>query len=477
MAFNRIILWLGNTLILISILMAVTALFGTIANEAKAAAQFGAMALATGLFGLMFVFATWKIPTRENMTDALGFLLLFWIFVPIITAIPYVIVADIDHPVTAYFESVSAFTTTGATSLKAEFLPQSMHIWRSLLQWCGGVFSATFAVVILAALNLRGTGVHRSLLFTFNQGELFAHLGGVARVIAMLYGLIAFLCFLGLIVSGTPVFEATCLALSAMGTGGLTPRDDLLHNYVGFIGVIALCLTCIFGAFNVAIIWDGFRLRSVQSIKVLLRHLEHKALFFVIGFLFVIGVLYTQAHHPVTVLIEAIFFASSAGFDYHVIGLEVVPPIILIALALVGGAALSTAGGVKLIRIILLFRHLGTDISRLSHPSRVVPVIFRGQILPDEAFLSIWIYFLGYTLVFAAGIVLLAIYGMDFETAVATSAAALSNMGPLLNYTMAEYGFESMNHPQHIIASVLMLVGRVEVLAAIGVLTPGLWRS
>ena len=114
-----------------------------------------------------------------------------------------------------------------------------------------------------------------------------------------------------------------------------------------------------------------------------------------------------------------------------------IPPVILIALALVGGSALSTAGGVKLIRILLLFRHFETDLLRLTHPSRTVPVVFRGQVIPDEAFLSIWMYFFGYTFVFGMGILSLSAVGLDFETAVTASAASLSNMGPLLDYHSA----------------------------------------
>jgi len=154
-----------------------------------------------------------------------------------------------------------------------------------------------------------------------------------------------------------------------------------------------------------------------------------------------------------------------------------VPPVILISLALIGGSALSTTGGLKLIRMLLLFKHMGTDLDRMSHPSRVVPVIFKKQYLPDSAFLSIWMYFFGYTLIFALGIVALAAVGMEFSMAVASSAASVANMGPLLDTIIPPYSYEAFTGAQLTISAALMLIGRIEVLAAFAFFSPGFWRD
>jgi len=176
-------------------------------------------------------------------------------------------------------------------------------------------------------------------------------------------------------------------------------------------------------------------------------------------------------------MIESVFFVSSAGFDYSVIGLELLPPVILIAIALIGGSALSTAGGVKIIRLLLLFRHLSTDMSRLSHPSRIVPVSFKKQHIPDRAFLSIWMYFFGYTLFFAFSILALGATGLTFEDAVATGAASLSNIGPLLLATLPESGltYSDFSPLQKFVSALFMLIGRVEILAVLVLFTPSFW--
>lgn len=477
MALNRIILWLGNSLILVAIMLSMTAVSGALMGEWSQSALFAFLVIIVGLVGIIFVAMTRNTPGRETNTDALAFLLIFWLLIPLVLAVPYVLLGQVDSPYIAYFEAVSAVTTTGASTLDPDVIPKTLHIWRSFLQWAGGVIAATFAVVILAALNLRGTGVHRSMLFTLKKGELFDRLVGIGRVIASLYGLISTVCCGCLLMSGTPFFEAVCLSLTSVSTGGLTPNGDVLAGYVSHVGLLALMLACFMGALNVAIVWDIFRLRNFQTFKLFLRNPEHRALYVIIIVMLVIGFGYTGFGHAFTVFVEAVFFASSTGYDYHVIGLDMAPPVVLIATALIGGAALSTAGGVKLIRLLLLFRHLETDLNRLSHPSRTVPVVFRGQILPDQAFLSIWMYFFGYTIVFAMGIVGLSALGMDYNIAVASSAASLSNMGPLLDYTLPEYSYSAFTIPQLMVTSLLMLIGRIEVLAAFAILSPGLWRA
>jgi len=476
MAVTRIILWLGNTLVICAVLMALTSVSALVLLETYEATIFGTLALVTGLVGSIFIITTQNTDAREGNGEALIFLLSFWLVMPCIAALPYIFSGVTPNLATAWFEAVSAFTTTGASTLVTDNLSSSMIIWRSALQWFGGVVVATFAVVILAALNLSGTGVHRSMLFTLKTGELFGRLIAIGRIIMGIYALFSMICFIGLIVTGVPAFDALCLSLTSISTGGLTPRSGVLASYVGPVSAVILAITCFLGAANIAILWDFLRLRSWSQIVTFIQNVEHRGLLFIAGSMVMVGLIFVGFGHIFTLVVEAIFFASSAGFDYHVIGIDMLPPAILIAIALIGGSALSTAGGIKIIRLLLLFRHLGTDLNRLSHPSRVVPVIFRGQALPDRAFLSIWMYFFGYTCLFSIGTIALGYSGLGYETAVATSAASISNMGPLLDATLPIKTYADFTDFQMLISGILMLIGRVEVLAVFAILSPSLWR-
>ncbi len=462
---------------MLSLLMLFCSISGFLFQENSLGYLFGGSTIGVGLLGLIFVVSTRLLKARESFTEALTFLIVFWLCLPIAIAFPYWSSGVTPSFLVAYFEAVSALTTTGASTLDADQLPRTMHVWRSSVQWLGGVVVATFAVVILAALNLKGTGVHRSLLFTFRKGELFQRLASVARVVAGIYFVISFVCFVALLLSGTPIFESLCLSLSSVSTGGFMPQSGPLDDYVNSVGLFALCLSCFLGAFNVSVLWDAAKNRTVSELWRMISNVEHRTLLGITAFLIVIGSFYTDFHHLLTVIPEAIFFATSTGYDQHVLGIEMVPPVILIAIALVGGSALSTTGGLKLIRILLLFKHLDTDMDRLTHPSRVVPVIFKRQQLPDSAFLSIWMYFFGYTLVFAGGILAFASANMDFEMAVASSAASVANMGPLLDATIPAYSYDAFTGLQLAISTILMLVGRIEVLAAFAIISPRMWRS
>ena len=477
MAFTRIILWLGNTFVISAILLAATSFFAFFMLDVSSAIGMASTALGTGLLGAVLIATTFKTHARETNADALLFLLTFWLVFPLVAAIPYLVLGACSDWVSAYFEAVSAFTTTGASTLNAEELPRTLLIWRSILQWFGGVCIATFAVVILAALNLAGTGVHRSMLFTLKKGELFERLIAIGKVIAGVYVFLAAICFIAMVITGTAAFDAFCLSLSGVSTGGLTPQSGPLANYLGRVSSMILAVFCFIGAMNIAVVWDVLRLRRWTNFLNLFKNVEHRGLLVISASLAAFAFFFVGFGHSFTLITESLFFVSSAGFDYNVIGIEMLPPVILIAIALIGGSALSTAGGVKMIRILLLFRHLSTDMSRLSHPSRVVPVSFKKQHIPDRAFLSIWMYFFGYTLSFALGIMALGAAGLAFEDAVATSAASLSNIGPLLPATLPESGltYADFTTAQKLISTLFMLVGRVEVLAVLVLFTPSFW--
>ena len=471
MALTRIFLWLGNSFVICAVLMALTALSAVILFEFGEALRFAFLTVLTGVVGALFIFSTRNTPARESNSDALAFLLLFWLIMPVLFALPYSVSQVTPNFATAYFEAVSAVTTTGASTLSADAMPKTLLLWRSLLQWFGGVSAATFAVVILAALNLSGTGVHRSRLFTLKTGELFTRLIGIGRVVLAVYLGLSIICFLLLIITGTPIFDALCLSLTSVSTGGLTPRDGPMAAYMGPASAMVLAVFCLAGAFSVAVLWDMVRKRGWRNQMRLVRNIEHRGVIYISSALLLVGMFFAGPLQFTTLLPEAIFFASSAGFDYHVIGIEMLPPAILIAVALVGGSALSTTGGVKMIRMILLLRHLVTDLSRLPHPSRALPIMFRGRVIPDTAFLSIWMYFFGYTLVLSFGIAALTAAGLNLETSVAATAASLSNMGPLLPATMTGTDFSDFNVTQQMIAAAIMLLGRVEVLTVFAALS------
>jgi len=478
-ALTRIILWLGNSLVACALLFILTALLAYASVDLSSAIRMSGLALLSGFVGAILIALTFNTPSRESNSEALLFLALFWGIIPLITALPFLILGASPNLLSAYFESVSAFTTTGASRLVPEDIPRALVFWRALLQWFGGVSIATFAIVILAALNLTGTGIHKSMLFTLKKGELFERLIGVGGLVAAVYlGLVGFGLLL-MVLGGVPVFDALCLALSGVSTGGLTPQSGPLAVYVPPFAATVLGVLCVLGAMNMSIIWDFIRLRSWRSLKRLVLNIEHRTIWIVVGVLTLLAVFYSGLENFASSLLDALYFVSTAGFQYNVIGVDMVPSVVLISLAMIGGSALSTAGGVKIMRLLLLFRHLGTDLGRLSHPSRIIPVKLRSRRVPDKAFLSVWMYFFAYAMVFGLGIAAFGAAGLGLEDAIVTSSASLTNMGPLLPLTLPESGltYAAFTPSQMGVSIVLMLLGRIEVLAVLALVMPAFWRQ
>ncbi len=465
-------------MLLCAALFVVTSLVAVTGRDVSGAIVMAAFGVSVGVFGALLVMLSTGFDARETKSEALLFLILFWLLVPVILSLPFRFLGPSPNFLAAYFEGVSAFTTTGASRLNPDELAPVLLFWRSLVQWIGGVSVATFAVVILAAVNQTGTGVHKSMLYTLQDGRLFNRLIGIGGLAAGVYIFLALIGFILMTLGGAPSFDALCLALSGVSTGGLTPRAGPLQLYLPPFAATVLAVLCVLGAMNVAVIWDFLRLRKLKNALRLFLNVEHRALIVILSVLILIGVFFSGIGSFWDLLLDSAFFVSSAGFQYQVISLDLVPPVILITFALTGGSALSTAGGVKLIRILLLFRHLGTELSRLSHPSRVIPVTFRTRIIPDSAFLSVWMYFFAYTLAFGVGIAAFGVVGLPLDDAVASAAASLSNIGPLLELTLPESGlsYAQFTQGQMGVGIVLMLLGRMEVLAALALILPNFWK-
>lgn len=479
MRLIKIFLWLGYALLSSAALMMITALVGIIALEIREAGLMALLSTVSALVGALMITGGFKAASKESASEAILFLILFWIVVPIICSSPFFVLGATNSLVTAMFEGVSAMTTTGASSLSPEDLSKTLLFWRSLLQFFGGVSVAIFAVVILAALNLTGTGIHRSALFTFRTGELFGRILGVGQLVVSIYLFFAAIGFVLMVMGGADTFTAVCLALSGVSTGGLQPFSGPLANVLSPFSAVILAVLCLTGAFNVSVLWDFLRLRRLRAFFRLFTHVEHRGLLAIAGMLTVATVIFASVYNFGPAVLDSLYFVSSAGYRYDVISLDMVPAPILIATALIGGSALSTAGGIKVIRLLLLFRHLGTDIARLSHPSRVKPIEFRGQVIDDKEFLSIWMYFFGYSLAFSMGALALTAAGLNLQDALATSAASLANIGPLLDMTLPSSGlrYEDFTPLQMTLSALMMLAGRVEVLVVLSLIIPSTWRQ
>ncbi|MDG1418281.1 MAG: potassium transporter TrkG [Maricaulis sp.] len=448
---------LGAIWVAIGLAAGITAIIAMALGEASIVPVFG-MTAAIGAFpGGLLVLATQGVPVRARAVDALGLALFVWLTTPLIAAIPFYLSASFNM-LDGTFEAFSAVTTTGAILQSPEDLPRALVFWRALLSWLGGYATLLLAAAVFAALDKDAPAIRRSVLLTIDRDNVFSHLGLAAGRIALIYATLSACIWVGLMFSGQSLFAATTLAMSALSTGGFLPVSEPLNAFLSGPGILVLGIGCLFGALNISMFWDALRDR-----KSLLDPDLVGVAFLVVGLsgLSYLAVPAFSLDHG----FNALFAVTTSGYAVS----DDVSPIAVAALfaALVGGAAASTSGGVKISRIMLLWRRLDAELSRLADPSSIAPVRFRDRSAPDRALLAIWTYVLGFSAVLGLGGVALSLTGLEFSEAFAAVAAALANAGPLFENTSEGNNWRDVSSNAKLVLIPVMVLGRLEVLAAL----------
>ncbi len=391
-----------------------------------------------------------KRPARASAALRLAFL--GWLIVPSLAAAPLVI-ANGDLWL-GLFEAYSAMTTTGAVALQPDETARSIVLWRSLIAWMGGLASLVFAATVFAALDRRGVGLRRTSLLTVERADLFTNFGRAVRRLGSIYAALTLLGAFLLAATGLPLFEATCLSLSALSTAGLTPFNGGVAGSLSSAGILVLALLCVIGAWNFAVLYELASRRRYGRGTGELRAIIAVAIAISIGAGVILGV-----PTALPAFFDALFAISTAGF--RTADVSYAGPVVWLMLAMIGGSTISTTGGIKMPRILLLARRAGGELETLSHPSAAIRTRFSGRSVSDQALTGVWVYALAFPVIMGLGAIAIGLGGAGFEDAWRMSAAAVTNAGPL-----AEVDWGAQPPIALILACTLMVLGRLEILAA-----------
>jgi trk system potassium uptake protein TrkH len=464
--------------------------------------------LYSGLLGLFLVSAialaaSNRVPRRGTLGQ-LAVLLGCFTVLPIFLAIPFHDALGNTTFLNAYFDMVSALTTTGADLFPDPGrLSEPLHLWRALVGWMGGLLMWIAAAAILAPLSLGGfevtargqpgrpvSGVAQS-----EQVDPRGRLLRVTRALTPIYaGLTAVVCIL-LLIAGEQGLTAICHAMSVMATSGISPVGGLEGAQAGITGEMILFLFLLFALSRLTFSTDtaasGFaRLDKDPEFRIGLFIVLAVAvlLFFRVwaGVNEIGGQLQPlQALHVLWgMLFTGLAFLTTAGFEsanwndaQQLSGLGT-PGLVLMGLALVGGGVATTAGGVKLLRVFALYLNGAREIDRLIHPSSVSGTGGGNRrIQSDGAFIA-WIFLMMFALTLALFNLLLALMGSGFEQAMVLSVAALSTTGPLIELaTDVPIRLVDLSGGAKLTLCAAMVIGRLETLAIIALITPTLWRD
>ncbi len=428
------------------------------------------------------------LPVRHSRRDLRlrdGFLVVasFWTVLGTFGATPLYLAAVPDMSFTdAVFESMSGLTTTGATVLTGlDDLPKSILYYRQQLQWLGGMGIIVLAVAVLPMLGVGGMQLYRAETpGPVKDTKLTPRITETAKALWYVYLGFTILCTLGYWIAGMGIFDALCHAYSTVAIGGFSTHD----LNVGYFNSTTIDLVAIFFMIFAGI---NFSLHFFAWTNVQVTHYsqdpEFRAYIFVllvlsiivIASLMLFGTYASNGQAFINGLFQAVSIGTTTGFTTaKYSSWPGALPVLLILASFIGGCAGSTAGGIKVIRCLLVFKQGMREITRLVHPSAEIPVKLGNAAVPVRIVDSVWGFFSIYIVVFGFLMLAMLSTGMDQVTAFSAVAASLNNLGPGLGDVAS--GFMTVTDAAKWLAVVGMLMGRLEIFTLLVLFTPTFWR-
>ncbi len=483
--------------------MLAPALMALMAEEFRAARAFF---FGTLLYSIVAGLIALAMGGRRSANPLRGQLIaLFAVYsvLPVMLALPFYLSLPRVGFLNAWFEMISAITTTGATIFDSPGqLPQYLHLWRALVGWLGGLLIWIAAVAVFAPLVIGGFEVRSSA----NAGVRFAQEGAtadpgdrLARFAARLAPIYVFLTaslWVGLMIAGEDPFVALCHAMAVLATSGISPVDGVAGADAGFLGEGLILIFFVFAISRLTFsrgltgedkepLWRDPEIRFAMVLIIVVpailfaRHwiggagLGNLEGGFVDGLAALWGTLFTVVSFLTTTGFESRAWGGVADWS----GLTT-PGLLLLGLAIIGGGIATTAGGVKLLRIYALYLHGRREVERLVHPSSVGGRGPEVRRIRREGAQIAWVFFMLFAMSIALVMVLLALTGVQFEVAMVLTVSALSNTGPLAEVA-AEVPIYYAGIPDvaKMILAAAMVLGRLEALAIIALLNPEFWRK
>lgn len=425
---------------------------------------------------------TLRSPKNKTMYAKEGFIIvsLSWILISIFGALPFIFSGYIPSFIDALFETVSGFTTTGASILSnVEALPKSLLFWRSFTHWIGGMGVLVFLV---ALLPLSG-GNNLYLIKAESPGPSVSKLVPKVRSMAkILYGLYIFLTaaqFVLLIAGGMNIFEALTTAFGTAGTGGFGTKNSSMADYSPYLQNVVTIFMIIFGIdFTVYYLFFNRKFRSaIRSDEV------RTYIFIIISAIILICInsrdmfdsLESAVRHSAFQVGSIMTTTGYATTDFD--KWPEFSKFILIVLMFIGACAGSTGGGFKVSRVIILFKSLVKEIKIAAHPRSTHKLSMNDRPIAHETVRSVNTFLVAYIIIFFTSVLLISIDGFDFTTNFTAVAATLNNIGPGLSGVGPTQNFSIYSPISKLILTFDMLVGRLEIFPILILFSPYTWKN
>ena len=407
---------------------------------------------------------------------------LCWIVFSLFGTLPYILTDSIPSFTDAFYETMSGFTTTGATILQdIEALPKSILFWRMMTHWVGGLGIVFFTVAVFPIFGLNDMNLFSAESVGPIRAKLHPRISVTARWILTIYMALTVICTVSLRIAGMGWFDAVCHAMSTIATGGFSTKQASIAAFNSPVIENVITFFMFVSGVNLSLLYLAiFKARPMT----LFRDTEFKTYFSIAaGFSVVVGVgLFFTSDMGVAEalrvsLFQVVSLQTTTGFATA--NYAVWMPLLwllLCALMFIGACSGSTSGAMKCARISILFKVMWNEFKRIVHPNAVIPVRMTGRIIPTAVQSAILAYTVIYIFMLVLGLFVNMAFGVDFLDAFSLSVASVGNVGPALGNYGPMDSFATLPAAVKWFSAFQMLVGRLEFFAVLLLLTPVFWR-
>lgn len=419
---------------------------------------------------------------KKSISKRDGYLIvsLAWVVISLVGALPFYLSGVISSYTDAFFETISGFTTTGATILTdIEPVAKGLLFWRSMTHWIGGMGIIVLSLAILPFLGIGGMQLFIAEVPGPTPDKLHPRITQTAKRLWGIYVLLTIAETGFLMLGGMNLFEGLCHAFGTMATGGFSTRNASIAAFSPYIQYVIAIFMILAGT--------NFTLHYVAlhgRIKDVWKNEEYRyfILTILIATLIIAVTLAITQHGGLEKsfrdsLFTVVSIITTTGYvtaDYLI--WPGVLWFIIFMLMFVGGSAGSTGGGIKVVRQLLLFKNSVLELKRLMHPQAVIPVRMNGRPVSQDIIFNVLAFFLIYMLTFAMGTFVMAMLGLDFESAIGSTAATLGNIGPGIGMVGPVENYADIPMLGKWFLSFLMLLGRLELFTVLILLSPAFWK-
>ncbi|HXK81506.1 MAG TPA: TrkH family potassium uptake protein [Bacteroidales bacterium] len=482
MKIRIVLLVLGVLLLVESIFMLFSAIIAIIYGENDILAL-SLSAGFTAIAGSLLYLLNKNVPRQVGKKEAYLIVTLGWIFLSFFGTIPYIFNGYIPSFTNAFFETISGFTTTGASILNnIEELPHGILFWRSITQWMGGMGIIVLSIAVLPLIKVGGMQLFAAEVPGPTKDKIHPKIKETAKRLWLIYFVLTIVETILLKLGGMNWFDAVCHSLTTMSTGGYSTKQASIAYFTSPYIHYTISFFMLIAGTNFILIYfiSKGKLRKVWQNDEFLYYLK----IIILSVIIISISLIVWMNIPTELAIrdsvfQVISILTTTGFcttDYLLwqpAGLWV----ILLLLMFVGGMAGSTAGGIKIVRIQLLLRNSYSEFKRLLHPNAIIPVRYNKKSINSNIINNIQAFVILYLFIFFISSLIMSMMGLDFSSAVGAVAASLGNIGPGIGSVGPIENYAHIPIAGKWFLSFLMLLGRLELFTVLMIVAPGFWKN